>query len=350
MKVKSVNPKTAFAFFLFLLLMIVSVQAQKNDTVYLMNGDRISGEIKRYEDGLLILKTDGMSTLNIEYEKIRTFFSRKYYEIVKKTGFSYYGSVTFSKTERCIGVCIANDTVTEPITDIVEIIPIKNRFWKKFYGSIDVGVSYYKSTSTLQYYLNSEINYRARKDLFSLDISLMISDQKVSDTSLISKKNDIGLDYTHFFQGRWWGGLGAKYQQNTELELDSRIQLGLGAGYDIVHTNPIRLYIMGGGLVNREKPTDSVSTSTNFEGLMSVKFTWLQHRHPEINISTFFNALPSFSVAGRWRLEYDLVVKYEILKDLYISLTYYDNYDNKPSGGGPALNDWSVVFSIGYTF
>lgn len=335
-----------FAAFFFPMIMF----AQKNDTVYLLNGDRISGEIKRYEDGLLVLKTDGMTTINIEYEKIKTFFSGKYYEIVKKTGFSYFGSIVESKTERSIGVVIANDTVTELITDIVEITPIKNRFWKKFYGSIDLGVSYYKSTKTLQYYLNSEINYRAKKDLISLDLSLMLSDQKISDTSLISKKNDVSLNYNHFFKGKWWGGLGGKYQQNTELELESRFQLGLGAGYDIVHTNPIRFYVMGGLLVNQEKPTDSVSATTNFEGLMSLKFTWLQHRHPKIDISTYFNAFPSFSVSGRWRLEYDLVTKYEILKDLYISLTYYDNYDSKPSGGGSALNDWSVIFSIGYTF
>ena len=162
-----------------------------------------------------------------------------------------------------------------------------------------------------------------------------------------SKKNDVGIDFNHFFQGRWWGGVGAKYQKNTELDLDYRIQTGLNAGYDLVHTNPIRFYAMGGLLINREKPTDSITFSTNFEGVMSMKFTWLQYRHPKINISSEFNAYPSFTVSNRWRLEYDLSVKYEIFKDFFIGLTYYDDYDNKPSGGGPALNDWSVIFSIG---
>ena len=40
--------------------------AQKDDTVYLKNGDRITGEFKKYEGGLLFLKTDGMSTVSIE--------------------------------------------------------------------------------------------------------------------------------------------------------------------------------------------------------------------------------------------------------------------------------------------
>jgi len=343
-----------FERFLFLLIGFAiiphCVSAQKNDTVYLNNGDRITGEFKKYENGLLVLKTDGLSTVNIEYDKISTVYSSKYCEIVKKTGFSYFGSIWKSDSPGSIGICIANDTVTESIKDIVEITPIRHRFWKKFDGSIDLGVSYYKSTQTFQSNLNSTINYRSRKDLVTLGLNLQLSNQKINDTSAISKKNDIGLDYSHFFQGKWWGGTGTKWQQNTELALEYRVQLGVVAGYDIVHTNPIRFYAMGGLLVNEEKPTDSVSASTNFEGVVSLKFTWVQYRHPKINISTNFDVFPSFTIGGRYRLEYNLSSKYEVFRDFFIGLTFYDNYDNKPSGGGPALNDWSTVLTLGYTF
>jgi hypothetical protein len=334
----------------FLCFFPLWLSAQKNDTVYLINGDRITGELKKYENGLLVLKTDGISTINIEYDKIQTFFSGKYFEIVKKTGFSYFGTIRKSKSDRSIDICITNDTVTELITDVVEITQINKRFWKKFNGSVELGLSYYKATNSLQYYFNGDLNYRARKDMVALEIGLLFSEQDISDSLIITKKNDVGLNYSHFFQGRWWGGIGTKWQQNTELDLDYRIQLGLGAGYDIVRTNPVRFYIMGGLLVNREKPTDSVSFSTNFEGLLSLKFTWLQYRHPKIDISTNFDAYPSFTVSHRYRLEYNLSVKYEIFKDFFIGLTYYDDYDTKPSGGGPALNDWSVIFTIGYSF
>jgi hypothetical protein len=348
--VKGSNINNSVIWFIFLCIIAGSAHAQKNDTVYLLNGDRITGELKRYENGLLVLKTDGLSTINIEYDKIRTVFSGKYFEIVKKSGFSYFGSITKSKSERSIDICITNDTVNEPIADIVEITQINKRFWKKFDGSFELGLSYYKATNTLQYFFNGDLNYRARKDLLALEVGLLFSEQDISDSLIITRKNDIGLNYSHFFQGRWWGGIGTKWQQNTELDLDYRIQLGLGAGYDIVRTNPVRFYVMGGLLVNREKPTDSVSFSTNFEGLLSLKFTWLQFRHPKIDISSNFDAYPSINIRNRYRLEYNLSVKYEIFKDFFIGLTYYNDYDSKPSGGGPALNDWSVIFSIGYSF
>jgi hypothetical protein len=341
---------TTLIWVIFLCLLGNHSAAQKNDTVYLLNGDRITGEIKRYEKGILILKTEGISTINIEYDKIRTFYSRKYFEIVKKTGFSYFGTILDSKSDRSIRIILSNDTITEPITDIVEVTPIKKRFWKKFYGSVDLGLSYYKSTNTLQYYFDGKLNYRGRKDLVATGVSLQFSDQKLPDSAILSRKNEAELNYSHFFQGRWWGGIGTKFQQNSELDLDYRFQLGLGAGYDIVRTNPVRFYIMGGLLVNREKPTDSVSFSTNYEGLLSMKFTWLQFRHPKIDISTNFDAYPSLSVSKRYRLEYNLAVKFEIFKDFFLGLSFYDDFDSKPSGGGPALNDWSVIMTIGYSF
>ena len=324
--------------------------AQKNDTIYLLNGDRVTGEIKKFDNGQIKLSTEGISIIYIEYDKIKTIHSGKYYELVKKSGFSYFGSILKSDSTGCIDIVISNDTVTERILDIVEITKLNKRFWKKFYGSLDLGANYYKSTKTVQLYFDGVINYRARKDLFSFSADLFYSQQHISDSVVISEKYDIGLEYSHFFQGKFWMGLGTKMQRNSELDLDYRYQVSMGAGYDLVHTNPIRFYFMGGVLANREKPTDSVNASTNFEGIVATKFTWLRYRHPKVNISTGLNYFPSLSVAGRHRLEYNLSAKYEVFRDFFVGLSFYDDYDSKPTGGGPALNDWSVVFTIGYTF
>jgi sRNA-binding regulator protein Hfq len=327
-----------------------TVHAQKNDTIYLQNGDKITGELKKYESGVFILKTTGLGTLNIEYDVVKTIHSNKSFEIVKKTGFSYYGSICSRAEPGMVGVVITNDTVDEPIGSIVGITWIKNRFWRKFDGSIELGFSYFKSTNNLQYYVNSEVNFRARKDYISLDISLLQSKQKVEDTLIKTKNNNYQLDYNHFFQGRWWGMVGTRFQQNSELDLDYRVQLGAGAGYDIIHTNPVRFYLMGGLLVNRELPTDSAQFNTNYEGMTSMKFTWLRHRNPEVNVSTHLDFFPSFTISGRYRLDYDISVKFEVIRDLFINLSLYDSYDSKPAGGTGALNDWNVIFSVGYSF
>ena len=50
-------------------MMAVNAHAQKNDTVYLNNGDRLTGEFKKFEYGQLFLKTDAMQTIYIEFDK-----------------------------------------------------------------------------------------------------------------------------------------------------------------------------------------------------------------------------------------------------------------------------------------
>ncbi len=333
-----------------LCLFQISVYAQKTDTVYLINGDRITGELKKFEYGIVVLSTDGMSTINIEFDKIKTMDCSKFYEIVTSSGWSYLGNIKKSELMGNVEIVISNDTIPKPITEIVAITAIKNRFWKKFSGSLDLGVSYYKSSDILQTYINGSLNYRSEKNYISLGLSSILTDQRTSDSADITKKNDLSLGLTHFFSGKWWGGINSKFQQNSELNLDHRLQLGIGAGYDIIHTNPIRVYSMGGLLVNQEKALDSTSSSNNMEGIMSIKFIWHQYRHPKVNISSNFDAYPSLTIKERIRLEYDLSVKYEIVNDLYVNFTLYDSFDSKPTGGGPALNDWGGMISIGYSF
>ena len=49
----------------FIFLSQLTLKAQKNDTIYLRNGDRITGELKKIEYGLLNLSTDAMKTISI---------------------------------------------------------------------------------------------------------------------------------------------------------------------------------------------------------------------------------------------------------------------------------------------
>lgn len=326
------------------------VSAQKNDTVYLYDGSKITGEFKKFDFGILSLSTSGMGTLNIEYDKIKTIYSGKYFEITDNSGFSVFGSFEKSSDIGYVDILVANGIVSKPIKELVQVAPIKNIFWKKFYGSIDAGASYYKSSDIFQYNFSSNVNFRSKKHFVAFDISSIYSDQRKSDTALISTKNDISLDFSRLFKGPWLGGFSAKLQQNTELDLQYRIQAGIGAGYDIVFTNPVRFYVTAGVLANQEQSIETQQISSNLEGLVALNFLWIVYQHPEINISSGIDFYPSITISGRYRIEYDFSVKFEIFKDFYLGATFYDNYDSKPASGGEALNDYGTTLTIGYTF
>lgn len=333
-------------FFFFSLM----VSSQKNDTIFLLNGDKITGEFKRYDLGILELSTDAMGTINIEFDKISTVHSMKSYKILDKSGFDYFGSLCPVGKPGYVGLVVTNDTIKKPFSDLVQMFPIKSIFWKKFSGSLDIGASYYLSTETFQYNVSAALSYRTRKDLLELGLTSIYSNQVVDDSNEISKKNDVGLDYTHYFKGRWWGSIGTKAQQNSELNLQYRIQGGLAAGYDIVHTNKVRFFMKGGALFNREEPLDSSYLENSIEAILGMKCIWFQYKHPNINLTTNLDVYPSLTIPQRIRVEYSIATKYEVFNNFYLGLTIYDNFDNKPAGGGPKLNDWGWALTIGYSF
>ena len=57
---------------LFTLLFNIASFAQKTDVVTLLNGDKITGEVKYLRVGILTYKTDNMETVSIQWNKIKS--------------------------------------------------------------------------------------------------------------------------------------------------------------------------------------------------------------------------------------------------------------------------------------
>src|SRR5688572_25888340 len=58
-----------------------STAAPKTDTIVLVNGNAITGEVKRLDRGILSYSTDYMGTLNIEWDKVAQLRSTQLMEI-----------------------------------------------------------------------------------------------------------------------------------------------------------------------------------------------------------------------------------------------------------------------------
>ena len=322
------------------------VRAQKNDTVYLQNGDRLTGELKKFENGLLFLKTDAMQTIEIEYDRIFTVYSAKFFEFRTTTGYRYYGRVLNSPDTGEIKIVLISDTVPKPLWDIVQITSMKNQFWQKIDGRVDVGLNYTKASDFLQFSFMATATHRTADYETKLDLGTIISDQGGD----ISSNSDASIGVTRYLEGKWFAVAQTMGQQNTELDLDYRIMIGLGGGYDIVRTNSQRLYVIGGGLANRERTIEESLLSTNIEVLTGIHYKWYRYRHPNIDITSGFNMYPSMTTWGRVRFEYDLAAKVEVVKDVFVGLTVYDNFDNNPTASNSSKNDWGVITSLGYSF
>ncbi|HWR94706.1 MAG TPA: DUF481 domain-containing protein [Flavobacterium sp.] len=325
---------------------ILSIKAQKNDTIYLRNGDRITGELKKFEYGLLDLKTDAMQTINIEFDEINSIHSSKYFEIRMKSGDKFFGTLRKSDVLSTVDVLTISDTLPKRLWDIILIMPIKRNFIQKIDGSLDLGLSYTKASDVFQYSLNFNFTHRTNYYATRFELESIVTDDGEKKTN----NSTLGLDITHYLPNKWFTSIIAQGQQNTELNLDYRLQAGYGVGYDITRTNFIRFYALGGLLVNQEHTIDLDEISQNIEALIKLKLKWFKYRHPKVDVTSNFNTYTSITSFGRVRLEYNISSKFEVVKDLYLNLQLYDYFDNETSDGSKANNDWGIVTSIGFTF
>ncbi len=336
---------------IFLLLSFVffltTVSAQKNDTVFFLNGDRISGEIKDFQYGYLTYKTYGVSTVSIKYDKIATFFSNKDFEIIFKDGRRRFGSFATSHLDQFVNIVTTNDTLLTPLVEVVEITPIKKRFWKRLSGNVDLGYSYTKASTLSHLNFSSNLKYQQKNYFTRLQLNSNITDQKNQDRA---DKNDATLTIYRRLKKSWFGLGTFSSERNSELGLDLRLQGGLGVGNEIVHTNSNNLLAALGVMVNKEWSSDTTEARVNVDGFVGVAYRLFRFKDPEIDITSNVTAYPSFTVKNRWRINFDIKVKIEIINDMYFSLSFYDNYDSKPASDAASNNDFGATTSLGYSF
>ncbi|MCD4735587.1 MAG: DUF481 domain-containing protein [Bacteroidales bacterium] len=327
-------------------LFVCSSFAQKTDTIYLRNRDRITGELKKYEYGYLFHKTDGMGTLKVKYDRLSTFYSDKRFHIRMDDRFIYLGTFDTSGTEGYVKIIVTNDSILTKIESIVEAYPIKRIFWNKLSGNFDVGFNYAKSTEITQFNLSGNVYYKAEHFLTELKGS---SDNTFQMDQQAKRSNEINYNFNRLM-GKNWSAIGlAGVNQNDEMGIDLRVQAGMGIANHLIYTNLHRLMVVGGLMINNEWTSDTVSSS-NYEGLAYISYDIFKFSNPDVNVSSYITAFPSLSVKNRIRTEFEVQGKIEIISDMYFSLKVYGKFDNKPPNMNSSSSDYGIVTSIGYSF
>jgi hypothetical protein len=318
----------------------------KTDVVTLGNGDRITGEIKGLDRGRLEFSTDDAGTLYLEWDKLVSVVATRRVEVVTGDGRRFLGSLGPAR-ERSIAVVGDVETVTLAIPEVTIIRPIGTSFWRKLDGSIDAGVSYTRSSGVAQLNLNSDTIYRKFASQMRLTASLNVTETEDSEG-----RDDRGTLEASYLRYPWreWFVVGAgRFESNESLGLELRSQFGIATGPRLINSNRAQLALGGGVVVNDERGVD-VEPVRNVEALVLFQSSFFTYDRPKTNLDFNIQYYPSLSNAGRQRVQLDAGVKREFFKDLFVALTVYHTYDNRPPNPAADTNDVGVVSSIGWTY
>ena len=323
--------------------------APKTDVVIMANGDRITGEVKALERGILTYGTDFLGTIRIEWRKVAQLQSGQLLEVELMDGTKLFGTARSLGDRGSLVLADEGDGGVRqvPIDQAIRITALEQgRLRDRLDGYLNVGWSAAAANDLSQLSLGAGLTYRDAVRLWDIEYT---GARSKTETSPSSESQLLGIEQRRFLRNRWfWSGAGS-LESNDQLGLDLRVLLGGGFGRYVIETSSQELTALAGLAVTREEFADG-RTQESVEGVLRATYDLFTFEAPDIDISTDLRVFPSFTVSGRVRTHAGLIVSYKFIKDFTYELSLSHSYDSEPQAVGAAKSDWSLVTALGYEF
>ncbi len=313
------------------------------------NGDRITGEIKKMEFGVLYLKSDrAVDTLKLDWERVVQVESIARYEFETKTKDVYIGIITKdgSIPPGTLRIELANGYFVQMnIIDIIAIHEMGKSFLSRINLSLDAGAGYTSANSRKQSNVNISTFFRKPKYSTSLTFSSQFSNEPGAEKTA---RHELQILTNRYLKKKWEAvGLGSLLHDNQQ-ELQLRTTLGGGIERIFFESNRTLFYSIGGVVVTNENYFDVArSDRNNVEALAALGLSTYRFRGSSLNTNIF--VFPSLSDPGRVRIDSSFNWKWDIGRDFYWKIYFVDNYDNQPPPEGINHN-LSISTTVGWSF
>lgn len=327
------------------LFILGSVLAQK-DTITLVNNDVLVGEIEKLDKSILTFSTDySDSDFKIEWHKVIRVRSDRTFIIAVSDGDRFTGRLnSLPSKEKTVNVQYGADTSEERLIDVIFLEPIGKSALSNLTIDIDLGITLTKANNLRQLNTNLNATYLARKWNASALFKTVLSRQ--DDVSDISRM-DADLTGQYFLPHDWFVTGSAIFLKNDEQLLDLRSTYKGGAGYYFVHTNLMYFAVSGGLAYTSEVYSNDNPSRNSAEAFVGLGFQ--KYSIGDLSFLADANFYPSLTESGRYRVDLNTDLKYDLPLDFYIKLSFTYNYDSLPTEGAED-SDYVFTTSFGWEF
>jgi hypothetical protein len=285
------------------LLAANSALAQRTDELVLYNGNTITGEVKSLQQGKLKFKTDHAGTIYLEWDFINSVTSTNFFEVENQLGDHYYGMLAPGPEDKKLTVIGPTETVFLDMDRVVTIMPIKQTFWGRIDGSLNLGFSFTSADNILQYSIESDATYREQKYSSSIKLSSIqtrFQTEQDEDTSVTFRDN-LDFTFTRYRKNRYFAAGTLTFTRSSELGIDFRTELGWVYGRRFKQTNKSNLQAAAGLTVSRETPIGDDDPSSIFlSAAILGRYHFFLYNYPKTDLLIELAVLPGISPA-RWR-------------------------------------------------
>lgn len=325
-----------------------SAYAARTDIIVLKNGDHVTGEVVLMKQGQLQVKTDDAGTLSIKWEKVASVTTAAQYDLTLRDSRRLFGRLRPGAANSVDVVSEDGSVTTVQTTEVVWFAQIKNLFWHRLDGSMDLGGSYTRSSGVADLAFDLDVQYRLPSYRYSASFSTNVTrqDQEMDQTT---SRYSLDLNYTKFKSHQWFVAPFVLFEGNRELGFTFRGTGALSVGRYVLQSNRAEVMLAGGAAAGRENPVDGASV-LNVDALAAFDFSVFTYSYPTTRVDFGVLVFPSLDDPGRVRVNGQTKLKRELFRDFYVSLSAYDSYDSRPKAQNARTNDFGGSLSFGWTF
>jgi putative salt-induced outer membrane protein YdiY len=337
--------------FLVLAHLTISLHAQRRDLVVMKNGDQLSGELKKLENGILYFKPPYVTdSIQLDWLQVKSVQSSAVYQVVLKNGQHLVGAISKVPQDESPGTDFqlkeGTRNVTTAAQDVVDIQSEKQNFWRQLTGSIDFGYDFTSGNSQTSLNSDASANYLSKKWAAGAALTSSFSGQSGGSESNMLELQGTGERYL----GRNSSLLGlSDFLHSSQQDLQLRTTLGGGYSRYLSRTNQNRLLWVAGTVYNRETFVSATEqpTDDNVEGLLGGQYQLMKFNLYNLQSQLFL--FPGISDAGRIRATTRTIFTVKLSNNFYTNISFWDNYDSRPPINAKK-NQLGISSGLGWSF
>ncbi len=326
---------------------------RKDDVVIMKNGDKMTGEIKQLDHGILYFKSSYMnSSVQLDWNEVATLQSHDPFIVTLTSGLRLSSPIERSP-EKGTGhdtfkVGANSNAMTVSPTQVIEIQQFEGLGWKQLKGDADFGLSFTSGTNPTTLSFAADATFEGSKNVVATSTSSQFSSQTNAPNTF---RFTLDSQFNHFFTRRWFAFGLFNYLKSDQQDLDWRTTYGAGIGREFVRTDRSAFQVFTGLDYSHEQYLPDAGRDTknknSLESLVGAKYSTF--RFKTLDVSWDGTMYPSITDAPRVRFSTGGSLKIELIKDLYWNFRIYENYDTHPPVNAPK-SDFGITTSLGYRF
>jgi putative salt-induced outer membrane protein YdiY len=323
------------------------------DWIELKSGEWLKGRIKSLQEEKLEFDSEELNLFTFDWKDIRTVHSPRLNSVRVENRKPVDGTLVVTTNE--VQVFTATETNTYPRADLLAITPTGNRELDKWSGKIYVGVSF-RAGNTRETDVNAHSTLQRRTPDSRLYLDYLgnygkVNGEKTEDNHLVTGQFD------YFLSRRLYVRMpDVQYLRDPFQNLEHRLTVGAGVGYDIIKTSRTEWNITASPSWQRNwfdnVQTNQSSSAESAALVLETRFdTELTQR---LDFIFKYRGQLTSKETGNTTHHAETTLEFEVHKRLKLDLSLVWDHITDPktelNDVTPKSNDFRLITSLGIDF